>query len=139
MRRIILAVVIVVGGQSVQAIDMHELKAMIAENEAKIAQLNSGKSYGISEELYQKVMQNEILMTDAIDITRSRNGIDITKRGNNWGPMSPAGERILREGNHIKAGNAHGGIADLDPFDEPKFPNKQAKARERAAKRRAAK
>lgn len=54
-----------------------------------------GSQMGISPALYQKVLRNEILMSDAIDITRARNGIDITQRGNNFGPMSGAGMREL--------------------------------------------
>jgi hypothetical protein len=77
MQRLILAVVIVVGGQSVNGQSL-------------------GDAMGIPPALYQKVERNEILMTDAINITRAMKGIDITQRGAGAGPMSPAGMAELQ-------------------------------------------
>lgn len=82
---------------------------------------------GVSKALSDKVMNNEILYTDAIDITRAMNGIDITQRGNNNGPMSAAGQRLLRQM-----------MAERDQANVPAGPavrGKAARAKAKAAER----
>ena len=83
---------------------------------------------GVSPDLYSKVMNNQILMTDAIDIQRARNGIDISQRGNNFGPMSAAGLAVLNgEGQRV-----------MPMVPAINVRGKAALARERAARRRLA-
>lgn len=52
---------------------------------------------GVSRQLSDMVMENKILYSDAIDITRAMNGIDISQRGNNFGNLSEPGKRVLRQ------------------------------------------
>jgi hypothetical protein len=138
MKRIILAAAVLASGYSVQSQSMSpdEIRAMVRDNDAKIAQLNSGKSYGISEDLYQKVLRHEILMTDAINITRAKNNINIATPGHDAGIMSPAGKQEFKR-------ELGFGLEPLNAREMRQmgmgFPDKQARARERAAKRRAAK
>lgn len=84
---------------------------------------------GVSKELSNMVMDNKILYTDALDITRALNGIDITQRGNNSGPMSEAGKRVLRQmmAERDKA-------AAPAPAVRGKAARAKAKAKERAQK-----
>lgn len=96
--------------------------------------LTAGKTasaqLGVAPDLYSKVMNNQILMTDAIDIQRARNGIDISQRGHNFGPMSPAGLAVL---------NAEMGAGGrvLPNVPAINVRGKAAIARERAARRKA--
>ena len=128
MKRFTMAMVVLASfSQSVMADEAADrIRAMIKENDAKIAYLTSGAAVGMSEELYGKVKRHEILMTDAINITRAQNGIDIRTPGHNAGAMSPAGEKELGQA-----------VPELRFHRGRDFPDKKAVARERAAKRRA--